>query len=126
MTIRSTPSGPRHTLPTTGRGRSPLMNRPPKLSHARRATQSTARLARWSALLAIVLSAAAATPTVHGASASSTVNSGGAPQLGGFSARALDENGQVTPQTYFELKLKRVSRSTGRSSSRTPRRTSCA
>lgn len=105
MPNRSTPSDPRHTLPATGRGRSHSMSIPPKLLRARRALHPI-RTARWAVLVALVLSAAGATPTVHGASASSTVNSGGAPQLGGFSARALDENGQVTPQTFFELKLK--------------------
>lgn len=29
----------------------------------------------------------------------------GAPAVGGFSARALDENGQLTPQTYFKVDL---------------------
>jgi Bacterial protein of unknown function (DUF916) len=39
------------------------------------------------------------------ASASSVVKSGGAPLLGGFSARALGADGEVTPKTYFELEM---------------------
>lgn len=34
-----------------------------------------------------------------------TESRSGAPAVGGFSARALDENGQLTPQTYFEVEL---------------------
>ncbi len=106
MSNRSTPSDPRPTLPSIGHGRPLAMTRPPKFPHARRAALLRARAPRWIALIAAVVAAAVATPVVHAASASSTVNTGGAPQLGGFSARALDENGKVTPQTYFELKLK--------------------
>lgn len=106
MPHRSTPSDPPHTLHENGSIRSHRMTSPPTLAPTPRAPRRHARMARWAALAATVLSAAAATPAVHGASASSTVNSGSAPQLGGFSARALGEDGQVTPQTYFELKLK--------------------
>ncbi|MBO9534534.1 MAG: DUF916 domain-containing protein [Solirubrobacteraceae bacterium] len=47
-----------------------------------------------------------ASPAALAASAEQAVKSGNAPLIGGFSARALDENGQVTPKTYFELKMK--------------------
>lgn len=40
------------------------------------------------------------------ASAEQVVKSGNAPLIGGFSARALDENGKVTPKIYFDLKMK--------------------
>lgn len=106
MPHRSTPSDPPRTLHLTDFGRSHRMTCPPTLAHAPRAPRRHARMARWAALVATALSAATATPAVHGASASSTVNTGSAPQLGGFSARALGDDGQVTPQTYFELKLK--------------------
>lgn len=106
MPHRPTPSDPPLTLHETGSRRAHRMTSPPTLAHAPRATRRHARVARFAALVATVLTAATATPAVHGASASSTVNSGSAPQLGGFSARALGEDGQVTPQTYFELKLR--------------------
>jgi Bacterial protein of unknown function (DUF916) len=84
----------------------PLMSNSLLLAHDRRASRH--RGWRPIALRALACAAAivgAATPCVSAASASSTVNPGNAPQLGGFSARALDANGNVTPKTYFELKM---------------------
>lgn len=106
MPNRSKPSAPRHTLPASRRGRSSLMSHALSALPVLRHLRPSARSRRRALLGALIVALLGATPTVHGASASSTVNTGAAPQLGGFSARALDENGQVTPQTFFELKLK--------------------
>jgi hypothetical protein len=56
-------------------------------------------------LAAVTIAAVLPIGAAAAASASSTVNSGGAPQLGGFSARALGPDGNVTPKTYFALAL---------------------
>lgn len=105
MTPRSLPSAPARTLRSTAPNRRartpmPLCSPMPRPSRVR----SPRRLAR--VVVAAVLAAAVSGQAAHAASASSTVNSGGAPQLGGFSARALDADGNVTPQTYFDLKLR--------------------
>ena len=79
------------------------MSIPPKLSRLSR----TGALRRLTPLIAsALLLAGVAVPAAQASTASSAVNTGNAPLIGGFSARALGENGEVTPKTYFELKLK--------------------
>ncbi|MEH3053767.1 MAG: DUF916 domain-containing protein [Patulibacter minatonensis] len=57
------------------------------------------------AVVAVLLSTALGASPTGAATAENEVNTGRAPLIGGFSARALGPNGEVTPQTYFDLEM---------------------